>query len=566
MMAFDLFKSALWQKKSSFIEGALASVFINLLGLATAMFSMQVYDRVVPNNGLSTLWVLTGGVFIAIVLELIMRYARSVQIDKTCKEIDLSLSNTFFVRALAIRMDQRPSTVGSFAAQIKLYESVRNFMTSTTLFLMVDVPFALVFVGIIYLIAGPVAIVPLLLIPVAIAAGVMFIKPLAKLSGLNIKEQNQKHGLLIESIDAAESIKSLKAQDHFSNRWDSAEQVIGENELRIKKFTSLSSALTNFIQQLAYVGIVAFGVYEIIEGNLTMGALIAVTIIGGRALNPLASIANVIVQWQQSKMALEGLNQIMLAQSDNENKLGTPMLKPSDVKASMTMSKVAFGYDDQMVSLNIDGLHIDEGERIAVIGNNGSGKSSLLKLLSGLYHAKEGRILLDGVDIAQISPDFLRDTVFYLPQDARLFAGSLKDNLTMGVDVDDDQVLQACKKTGLDKLIAHHPRGLGLMISEGGHGLSGGQRQLVAATRMMLRNPKIYLLDEPTSSMDASSENALTKAIFDNLPKDSTLLMVTHKMSLLSFVDRIIVVDQGRIVLNGQRDAVLAKLGASKNA
>ncbi|MEY2632559.1 MAG: hypothetical protein RIR00_1213, partial [Pseudomonadota bacterium] len=447
--AIDHFWSALYARKRVFIEAILGTLMVNLIGLATSMYSMQVYDRVIPNTGLQTLWVLSGGVAMAILLELVMKQTRAVMVDRACKGIDTELSDLFFSRALGIRMDQRPRTIGTFAAQVRMFESVRTFLTSTTLFLLADVPFAVLFIAVIGLISGPVALVPLLLLPLSMLAGVLFSRPIERLTRENVYEATLKNGLLIESIDGAETIKALGGDRNFIQRWNALTLRMADGELSLKSLSGLSSNLTQLIQQVSYVGMVATGVYAITEGSLTMGGLIACTIISGRALGPIAQIAAILVQWQHAKASLKGLDAILKLPVDGDVPDGRPVA-PENCKGELRLEEVKFAYDPGSVALNIQALQIRPGERVAIIGPIGSGKSTLLKLLSGLYQPVSGRVFLDGIDTAHLLPEFLRRHVHYLPQDARLFNGSLRDNLILGCGSDpgDEAVLAACRRTG----------------------------------------------------------------------------------------------------------------------
>lgn len=572
--AMSHFRSAIWQRKSIFIEAILLTVVINILGLGTALYAMQVYDRVIPNQAMETLLVLTVGVLLAMGFNALLSYTRMLMVERACKAIDTELSDVFFQRALNIRMDQRPTTVGTFAAQIRMFETVRQFLTSTTLFLLADVPFALIFIGVIWMLAGPLALLPLMLLVITLIVGFMFIKPVARLSMMNAEEGNIKNGLLIESIDGIESIKALKAQQSFVQRWHNLTNLIGQNDLALKKWSGLSTNFSQLIQQISYVGLVALGVYQITEGELTMGALIAVTIISGRALSPLAQTAHVVVQWQQSKAALAGLDQLMQHPIDGQLDDGLPLVHPDHAIGKVDLSQVVFGYDNIYNALSIGKLSIEPGQHIAIVGGIGSGKSTLIKLISGLYLPTEGRVFFDQLDTAHLAPDFLRQHIYYLPQSSSLFNGTLKDNLLMGLEqltISDSDILTAAQTTGLIELIQRHPRGLGLIIQEGGKGLSGGQKQLVALTQLMIRMqqqpPKLLLLDEPTSALDGKTEASLMLAISTLMREaKASLIFVTHKPSQLSFADRVLVMDQGRIIADDKREIIAAKLTGAKTA
>lgn len=558
--ALGRFGTAIHAQRRVFIEAVIATFAVNLVGLGTSLYSMTVYDRVIPTNGFNTLWVLTIGVAIAIVMELIMKQTRMVVVDRACKAIDLELSEVFFGRALRLRMDRRPRSIGTFAAQVRMFESVRNFLTSTTLFVLADLPFAFLFVAIIWTIAGPVALVPLALVPVSIITGLIFIRPVRKLTVINVAESTYKNGLLIESIDGIETIKALGGENWFLGRWNALTEKISDGELRLKSISGLSTNLTQLIQQASYVGMIAAGVYVISTGNLTMGGLIACSIISGRALGPFAQVAGLLVQWEHAKAALKGLEAIMEAPADGELPDGKTVV-PETCRHELRLQDVLFSYEPKREAINVPALHLQPGDRVAMIGAIGSGKSTLLKVLSGLYQPEGGRVFLDGVDMAHLEPAFRRAQIHYLPQDARLFNGTLRDNLMLGLDdPGDEAMLQAARASGLDRVIAQHPRGMNLIISEGGQGLSGGQRQLVALTRLLLKPRGILLLDEPTASLDGPAEDQVANALLGQLRPESVVVMVTHKTSLMRYANRVIVMDRGRIVMDGPRDAVLAKL------
>ena len=432
-------------------------------------------------------------------------------------------------------------------------------MTSSTLFILADTPFALVFVAVIALISPPVALVPLVMVPLSLLLGWAFRGPIESSAALHMAESNRKNGLLVEAIDGIESIKSVGAEWKVLDQWNRLTSLLGSNELRMKALSTLSSNLTQTLQQFTYVGMVCLGAYQITLGELTMGGLIACTIISGRALAPLTQFPGLIVQWKHAQIALKGLDGIMAMPSDRD--AGVRLIVPQVCQGRLRLDQAVFAYHEARAALEVPALRIEPGERVAVLGAVGSGKTTLIKLLSGLYRPKSGRCYLDDVDVAQVAPEFVREQIGYLPQDVRLFHGTLRDNLTLGLPAPGDtELLRAATLTGLIQAIQAHPKGLDLEISEGGRGLSGGQRQLVGLTRMLLLRPRILLLDEPTASMDAQLEERVMRHLFQEIAPDSTLVVVTHKTSLLTHVNRVIVIDQGRIVLDGPRDQVLARL------
>jgi ATP-binding cassette subfamily C protein LapB len=558
MSAKDWFAFAIRRHRSVFFEAVFGTFMLSVFGLMTAMYTMQVYDRVVPTQGFSTLWVLTIGVFMAIGFELLMKITRAKMVDRACKFIDTELSSVFFEKALDIRADKRPKTVGTFASQIRHFESVRSFMTSSTLFILADAPFALLFILVIYLLAGPVAYVPLAMIPVSLIVGLLIKNPIERYTSEHMEESNKKNGLLVEAIDGIESIKSSSAEWKMAARWKDLTQTIGVSELKSRLLSSISTSITQSIQQLTYVGIIAVGAYQIAEGNLTMGGLIACSIISGRALTPLTQIPNLIVQWKHAQISLGVLDTIMAMPSEHTEQR---RVIPDKCQGVVEANKVLFAYEQNAPTIQVEKLTVRPGDRVAILGSVGSGKSTLIKLLSGLYQPEEGKIFLDNVDMSHIATEYVREHVGYLPQEVRLFNGTLRENLVLGLpSMSDSQIIHAASLTGLDVAIRNHPMGLEIPISEGGKGLSGGQRQLVGLTRLLLARPQVLLLDEPTASMDAQLETKVMKHLFEEMPDDASIVVVTHKSGILPFVNRVVVMESGKVVVDGPRDKVIEAL------
>ena len=560
--ASHLIWNALWQRKTIFVEALLATFLVNILALVAAVFSMQVYDRVIPNHGFQTLWVLSTGVVIALLLEFFLKHVRSFAIEKTATRIDGELSKWFFERALGIRLESRPPSIGTLAAQIKGFELVRGVLGATSIFMLADVPFAIFFIVMIAMIGGWMGIIPLLLLPISLSAGLMFQRQIARHTKENQGQSNRKAGLLVESIDGAESLKANSAEWKLQARWSRLVDEAGESDYQIKEYASLSQHLTVSVQQFGYVALVALGAFLVTRNDLTMGALIACTIINGLALSPIAQLPGLMVQWAHASAAVDGLDKLISLPNELDDRASA--LTPGALDGGIRFEQARFAYGMKAdMALEIGKLEIKPGEKVGVVGAIGSGKSTLLKLASGLYRPAEGKVFLGGIQMAMISPAFLRETIAYLPQDIRLISGTLRDNLLQGLpDPGDEALLQAARESGLINLISGHPKGLALPITEGGRGISGGQRQLIGLTRMLLATPTVMLLDEPTASMDAAAEAKVVATLDARISEGVTLLVATHKTALLPIVDRLLVMQGGRVAIDGPRDLVLARLAA----
>lgn len=558
--ALGLVRNALLARKSIFIEAVLATALVNMLTLGTSLYSMQIFDRVIPNQGFQTLWVLTVGVALAVGLEFLLKQVRSHMVDRTCNAVDHELSEWFFGRMLGIRMDARPASVGTLASQVKGFEMVRGVLASTSLFVIADVPFALFFILVIFLVGGWVAVVPLIVLPVALGAGLMFQHVIQKHTRENLSGNNRKAGLLVEAVDGAESLKANSAEWKLQGRWNDLVAETCTSDQEIRTYSALAQNLTVALQQFSYIGLIATGAWLVTENMLTMGGLLACSIISNRALMPIVQLPGVMVQWAHARAAIEGLDKIIALPSEDDT--AEHALAPQSLEGAIRFERVRFTYGQaKRLALEIERLEIKPGERVGLIGPIGSGKSTLLKLASGLYRPNEGKLFLSGMDMDMLTPAVIRETVGYLPQEARLFSGTLRDNLLLGLpDPGDDVILEAARRSGLMDLISGQPKGLGLDITEGGRGVSGGQKQLIALTRMLLAKPKAWILDEPTGSMDADSEARLVALLKNVLGPNESAIIATHKTALLPILTRLLVVQGGRIVLDGPRDEVMAKL------
>jgi ATP-binding cassette subfamily C protein LapB len=446
------------------------------------------------------------------------------------------------------------------AAQLRGTEQVRSLLSSASLFVLADLPFALLFMAVMAWLGGIVALVPLLAFPAALVlAGLMarFIKgdtAAAQVSG------NRKNGQLVEALDAAETIKANLGSWHMLAKWNRLVDEVHLHDLKVKRWSAFSGSGFSLIQQLAYVGVVCLGAFEVAKGNMTMGGVIACSILSGRVNGPLvASLPTLIVQWGYARSSLAALDGVLAMPSDQPD--DRQMVRQSNISGQLSLEKVKFAHQGSRQGMSLPAVKIAPGERIGIIGPVGSGKSTLLKLMAGLYAPQEGHVLLNGVDVRQIAEDDLRRQVCYFPQDYRLITGTLRDNVTLGLPAPSDEILlEAASKTGLAEVIRNHPLGLDLPISEGGNGLSGGQRVQVGLTRLLLAQPKLLLLDEPTANLDQESEARVLQAILQSIGPDCTLIFVTHKMQLVGLVQRLIVVSNGQIAMDGPTQAVLEKL------
>lgn len=551
---------AVYQHKTIFLEATLATGLINILTLATSLYTMQVYDRVIPNQGFQTLWVLSMGVLVAILLELFLKHIRSITIDKTCQRIDIDLSQWFFQRALGIRLDCRPQSVGNLASQIRSFEMVRGVLTGTSLFILSDIPFAILFIIVIAMIGGWVAVVPLVVLPFALGAGIMFNRWITRAAQEHLLLNNNKTGLLVESIDGAESLKANAAEWKFQARWNKLVDDLAISDYKIRYYSATSQHVTVVLNQVGYVVMIAVGAYLVSMNELTMGGLIACSIISGRALSPITMLPSILVQMAHARTALEYMDKVI--ELPNELDEAAHALVPHDLQASYRFENTLFVYGAAKQSaLEIPALIINPGDRVGVLGPIGSGKSTLLKLLAGLYRPSKGKIFLGDVDIALIAPAVLRETIGYLPQDVQLFSGTLRENLLLGLpDPGDATILEAARKTGLISLISGQERGLAFVLTEGGKGVSGGQRQLIGFTRLLLAKPRIWLLDEPTDSLDAEHEAKIAMALQEVTASGATLFVSTHKTALLPILTRLMVMKGGQVVLDGPSNEVLSRL------
>jgi ATP-binding cassette, subfamily C, bacterial LapB len=540
-------------------EILLAAVLINLFALAAPLFIMNVYDRVVPNHAIETLWVLAVGVLTVFLFDFLLRNLRGYFVDSAGRMADVRLASRIFEQVLGLKMAARPASAGAFANNLREFESLRDFLTSATLVTLVDLPFVLLFIAVVWLIGGPVALVPAVAVPLVIGVGLLLQLPLNAVVRRSFQDAAQKHGVLVESINGLETIKSVGAEGRTQRHWERYVATTAGSAMRARFLASLGVNFSALAQNLVTVGVVVFGVYRIADGEMTVGALVACTIITGRAMAPLAQVAGILTRYHQARAAFDALDQIM--HLPNERPAEARFLHRPDVKGAIAFQNVSFRYPgEKQAALDQISFTIRPGERVGLIGRVGSGKTTVEKLVLGLYEPDQGAVLLDGTDLRQIDPADIRRNVGCVLQDALLFRGTIRDNIALGAPFADDRaVLRAAEIAGALDFVARHPRGFDLDVGERGERLSGGQRQAIAVARSLLLDPPILVLDEPTSAMDNDAENRLKQRLGEILD-GKTLLLVTHRASLLSLVERLIVLDGGRLLADGPKDEVLQAL------
>lgn len=537
----------------------LAALLANLFALGMPLFTMNVYDRVVPNHAYETLWVLALGLVLMLVSDLVLRTMRGRFVDLASSRADVKLSAFIMERVLGMRMEQRPASAGSFAANLRAFESVRDFIGSATVVAFIDLPFGLIFICVIGWISW------IMLIPLLLGSAIMVLYALAvqgrmhELAETTYRAGAQRNATLIEGLVGFETIKSLAAESSVQRKWEKSAALLARVGAQLRLLSSTASSTSAFVQQLINLVIVIIGVYMIAEQDLTMGGLIACTMLASRAMAPVGQVAGLLVQYHTAATALTSLNEMMTREVERPE--GTSFISRGRLEGAIAFRDVSFTYPGQTApSLRNISFSIKPGEKVAILGRIGSGKTTLEKLILGLYRPTEGAVLVDDIDMRQLDPAELRRQIGYVQQDVMLFYGSLRENITLGAPLAQDaDIVKAAEIGGILSLVNQHPQGFDMLVGERGESLSGGQRQGVAIARAVINDPPIMLLDEPTSSMDYSSEDDIKRRLSE-FSQDKTIILISHRTSLLDLADRIIVMDGGRIMADGPKEQVMTAL------
>ncbi|MEZ9056525.1 type I secretion system permease/ATPase [Vibrio pelagius] len=557
------FWGTIWESKKIYRDVLIASILINLFAIAAPMFTRLVYDKVVPNLAFETLWVLASGIFVVFTFDLLLKLMRSYFIDIAGKKSDILISSKLFSKVLGIRMEAKPASVGAFAKNLQEFESIREFFTSATIGSLIDLPFAILFLTLIWLMAGDLVYVPIAGVVILVVYAIIIQGPLRRTIEEGSRLASQKYANLIESLAGLETVKLFSAQSQFQFRWEEAVAHMANWNIKSRRITDSIQNTAGFVQQSTNVGMIIFGVYLIAEGDLTMGGLIAATMLSGRAIGPLVQLSILSTRYNQAKSSMTLIEQVMAMPDEQEE--GKRYIHRPIIQGHIALDKVTFHYPDSPIASVRDlSLTISPGEKVAIIGRIGSGKTTLERLIMGLYKPTEGHVRIDDTDIDQLHHVDIRRNIGCVPQDSNLFYGSIRDNITLGRPlVDDRDVMDAANRAGVTNFTQQDPAGLERQVGEGGGLLSGGQRQAVAIARAFLGRPPVLLMDEPTSAMDNRSEMHIKHQLNQLLPSE-TLILITHKTSMLDVVDRVIVMEKGCIIADGPKAKVLSDLKQGK--
>ena len=543
----------------------LAATLVNFMSVGSSIFIMVVYDRVLPNSAYESLYALTIGMALVIIFDFVLKMLKTYFIDYAGEFVDKNVGDTIFNRLLDAPTAVVTGPVGATANTFKEFDSVRDFFTSATLSLIVDIPFIFLFIFVIYLIAGPLAYIPLVAVPVVLLIGILLQPFLARVSEDLGQHNQEKQSVLVETITGIESIKVLGGGDLVKDRWKDAATKQSSRSRLSRALAQIAVNSAQSAQQICLVGIVFYGVFLVSEGTVSMGGMVAAVLLSSRTLAPLAQIANLFGRANNAKTSYKRLASFMEETEDDDVSRKNESAIRREKLGSLEFKDTSYRYPEaDLDTLRGINIKINEGEKVAILGRNGSGKSTLMKLASGLFKATDGLVLYDGVDIKQLHTKDLSRSIGIVLQDVQLFSGTVRENITMGrEDISQDDLIEAGKLSGLDEFISKIPGGYDLQLLDGGKGLSGGQRQAIALTRAIVHKPSHFILDEPTSAMDMNAENLFINQV-GKILKDSTMLIVTHRMPLLNLVDRIIVMNEGQIVEDGPKDEIIQKLNQQR--
>ena len=559
------FWGTLAKSRDIFASVLLSSILINMFILATPMFTMNVYDKVVPNDAIATLWVLATGIVIVYLFDTLLRFVRNYLLEVAGKKSDIIMSSIIFSQVLNLKMDQWPTSIGAFASQLREFESIRNFFTASTLATLVDLPFAVIFLLVIYYIGGPMIAVPFIVIGLLLLYSFILVKPLKATVEATYEATANKNAHLIETLHAIKTVKALGASNYSQWVWEESSGTIADKSMRARMLSTSISVVTNLLVQFNTIGLIVFGIYRISNLELSLGGLIAIVMLSSRAVAPMGQIAALITSFEQTKTAFRSLDELM--HKAVERPEGKSYVRRSGFDGSISFRNIDFSYPGSTKkSLSDISFRINAGEHVGIIGKVGSGKTTLLKLIIGLYQPESGSIAIDNIDINQIDPADLRKNIGYLSQDIELLRGTIRENIAYkNLHVNDERLIEAASVCGVDLFVNQLPQGFDTQVGEAGGFLSGGQRQAIALGRAVLLNEPMLILDEPTNSFDNTTESVVKKRLYD-YSRDKTLLLVTHKAPMLELVERLIVVDEGRIVMDGPKEEVLKALKGTPNA
>ncbi|AQT59040.1 type I secretion system permease/ATPase [Cellvibrio sp. PSBB023] len=553
------FWSVIGEYKYLYRDVLLTALLINFFALVSPLFVMNVYDRVVPNHATDTLWVLSAGMLIAISADFVLRMMRAWFVDLAASRVDVTLSATIMERVLGMKLAERPASVGSFASGLQSFEAIRNFISSATILALVDLPFVFLFLVVVLLISWPLVFPILIGVLLVIIYTAAVQKKMQLLAENSMQASAQRNATLVESLSGLETIKTLGAEGRMQVIWEKSTLLVSRVGVKMRLLSGSVGTSTLWIQQAVSVVIIIVGVYQIIEGNLSQGGLIAAYMLSSRIMAPVGQAAGLLMQYHSAATALTALDEIMA--KPVERPLEAQWISRPRLQGAIEFKKVAFKYpQDEREVLRDVSFKINAGEHVAILGRNGSGKTTLEKLIAGLYEPNAGNLLIDGIDIRQLDPAELRRNIGYVSQDVNLFFGNLRENIAMGSPhASDEAILEAVRLSGLTDFVNQHPMGLAMPVGEHGQLLSGGQRQSVSIARALLNDAPILLMDEPTGAMDHTSEEEFKRNLLQ-FAAHKTLIVITHRTSLLELANRIIVIDAGKIVADGPKEQVVEAL------